>query len=98
MLDSRQLDRIEERLEQLMALVTVDSTKIDAVNTAITTLTTDTTTALADIAAKIAALQNNTPDPATAAELGNILTSVQTLDTNIKAADPGPVTPATKTT
>lgn len=91
MFRTKQLDRIEERIEKLMALVTVDSTKIDAVNTALQTLTTDTTTALADIAAKIAALQNNTPDPTTAAELGNILTSVQTLDSNIKAADPGPV-------
>lgn len=84
---------ILEGQKRLMAIVSVDSTKIDAVNTAIETLTTDTSTALADIAAKIAALQNQTPDPATATELGNILTSVQALDTSVKAADPGAIAP-----
>lgn len=74
-----------------MDLVTVDKTQIDAVQTALATLTTDTSTALADIAAKISALQAQTADPATATELGNILTSVQALDAQVKGADPGPV-------
>lgn len=80
--------------KEIMAIVTVDRSKIDAVNTAVQTLTVDTSAALADIAAEIASLKNTTPDPATATELDNILTSVQNLDSNIKAADPGPVVPA----
>ena len=71
-----------------MATVLVDKAAIDSVKTALDTLTTDTSKALTDIAAKIASLQSTTPDPATATELGNILTSVNTLDLQIKAADP----------
>ena len=36
---------IRKDLKQIMALVTVDSTKIDAVNAALATLTTETSTA-----------------------------------------------------
>ena len=85
---------IRKDLSKLMALVTVDSTKIDAVNAALATLTTETSTALADIAAEITALKNNTPDPTTATELDSILTSVNAMGTSIKAADPGPITTA----
>lgn len=88
------VEEILRNQKEIMALVTVDSTKIDAVNTAVQTLTVDTSAALADIAAEIAALKNNTPDPVTATELDNILTAVQTLDASVKAADPGPVVPA----
>lgn len=76
-----------------MALVTVDSTQIDNINTAVQALTADTSKALSDIAAKIAALQSSTPDPATATELGSILASVQSLDSQVKSADPGTITP-----
>lgn len=87
------LQQIEKEQAQLMALVTVDSAQIDAINTAVQGLKADTATALADIAAKIASLQTATPDPATATELGNILTSILTLDASVKSADPGAVTP-----
>lgn len=103
-----------------MALVTVDKDQIDAVNAAVSKLTTDVTagltnlgtelaTGLADLAAKITAAQGSpTVDPATATELGGILTSLGALDSStalsigtlvgdVQGADPGPVaaTPAT---
>ena len=71
-----------------MATVLADKAAIDSIQAALATLTTDTSKSLTDIAAKIASLQSTTPDPATATELGNILTSVQSLDSQIKAADP----------
>lgn len=100
------ITRLEQEMQQLMNLVTVDKDQVDAVQAAVGTLTaavttfsTDQATALADIAAKISALQGSA-DPTTATELGNILAAIQTaqgnlqtLDANIKAADPGPITP-----
>lgn len=96
--NNRLLKCILEEQRRIMASVIVDSTKIDAVNAALQTLTTDSSAALSDISAEIASLKNTTPDPATATALDNILTSVQTLDGNIKAADPGAITPTTPVT
>lgn len=73
-------------------LVNVDTADIQAVQNGIATLKTDTAKSLADIAAKIGAVP--TADPATEAALQAILGDVNTLDTSIKAADPGAPLPA----
>ena len=62
--------------------------------TAIATLKTDTSKALADIAAKLAAIP--TTDPATQAAIDQAVTDITNLDSQIKGADPG--TPAAGTT
>ena len=75
-----------------MALVTVDSAQIDSVVATLATFKADVQTALADIAAKLSQTGSTTPDPATAAAISGVLNDIATLDANVKAADPGPVT------
>ena len=78
-----------------MALVQVDSAQIQELVTAVATLKTDTSTSLADIAAKLGSI-SSTADPATATALQGVLSDIATLDGNIKAADPAAaVAPAT---
>lgn len=86
------VDSILEGQEKLMALVQVDSTLITQVVNEIATLKADSSTALADIAAKLQGAVT-TADPATAAILNQALRDITTLDTNIKAADPGATLP-----
>lgn len=85
------IDKLRKDVTQLMALVTIDSTKVDAINAAVDTLTNDTSKSLTDIAAEIAALKAGTADPVTSAALDAILTKVNALNTNVVAADPGTV-------
>lgn len=89
----RGLGAIRAELREILALVTVDSTQIDSVVSALASLKTDTAAALADIAAKLAAGQSTTADPATAAIIASAIADIGTLDGSIKAADPGPITP-----
>lgn len=62
---------------------------IDDLNAAMKTLIADTSTALADISAKLTALAANQTDPNLTAEIEAVVGQVNTLDTSIKAADPG---------
>ena len=89
------IEALEKQQGEIMELVTVDKSQIDAVQTGVATLKADTSSALGDIAAKLSSLQSATPDSATATELGGILSDVQTLDANVKGADPGPIAPVT---
>ncbi|HXI40293.1 MAG TPA: hypothetical protein VNH83_09950, partial [Bryobacteraceae bacterium] len=72
--------------------VTVDDVQIKNLVATLGALKSDTATALADIAAKLATAGNTTADPATAAAITAAIADITTLDTNIKAADPGPIT------
>lgn len=91
------LTQLEQKMERIMTLVTVDKDQVDAVQAALTTLTTDVSTALQaqatelsdqsvalqDIAAKLATIVTATVDPATQAELAGILTAVQGVDASV---------------
>ena len=60
---------------------------INDVQAALSNLVSDTTTALADIAAKVTALQGQVPDPAA---VDQIVSDLNALDAQVKSADPGP--------
>ena len=86
---------LREDVKKLMALVVVESTKIDAVNAAVATLMDDTSKSLTDIAAEIASLKGTlTADPVASAALDSILGKVNTLNSTVVAADPGAIIPA----
>lgn len=88
---------LREDVKKLMALVAVDSAKIDAVNAAVDTLTNDTSKSLTDIATEITALKSAggaVADSAAQAALDSILLKVNNLNTNVVAADPGAIVPA----
>ena|SRR5579864_7792236 len=92
----KEVIQLRSDVTKLMSLVAVESTKIDAVNASVDTLTTGSTKALADIAAEIQALKGNTTlvaDPTASAALDSILTKVTTLSANISSADPGQINP-----
>ncbi len=58
-----------------------------AVQTAIATLKADFDTFSADVTAKLTALAANQQNPADAATLAGVVTSLQGIDASIKAAD-----------
>lgn len=63
---------------------------IDDLKSAVSTLVADTSTALKDIADKLAALAANQSDPTVTAGINDAVAALNQLDTQIKAADPGP--------
>ena len=81
-LGSEKIAIIIDTIEELMSA-------IEGIQAALTQLVADTTTALADIKMQIAALQAQVDDPAA---VQAIVDSIDTLDAQVKAADPG--TPA----
>lgn len=74
------ITNVESRLEKLME-------SVDAIQAALSQLVADTSTALQDIAAKIAALEGQVLSPEVAQQ---IVTDITNLDNAVKAADPGP--------